>query len=76
MDSIEVLYGRPTPEELAAVVAVLRIRAAHAAAATGPATLRTGRSAWADRAAAIGVRPPALDRLTGLPRTAYGWPAG
>ncbi|NWF27397.1 acyl-CoA carboxylase subunit epsilon [Streptomyces sp. PKU-EA00015] len=75
MDSIEVLYGRPTPEELAAVVAVLRIRAAHAAAA-GPATLRTGRSAWADRAAAIGVRPQALDRLTGLPRTAYGWPAG
>ncbi|WP_149185131.1 acyl-CoA carboxylase subunit epsilon [Streptomyces sp. TRM49041] len=71
MDSIKVLYGRPTPEELAAVVAVLTTRTAHAAVADMPPP-RSPHSAWADRAAAIAVRSPTLHRLTGLPHNSYG----
>ncbi|MGW0778883.1 acyl-CoA carboxylase subunit epsilon [Streptomyces sp. NPDC002835] len=72
MDSIKVLYGRPTPEELAAVVAVLTTRTTHAAAADMPPPPRSPRSAWADRAAAMAVRSPALHRQTGLPHNTYG----
>jgi hypothetical protein len=55
MSPIKVLHGSPTPEELAAVVAVVSARAAAAASAPrgedGPA------SRWADRARAMRRMP-------------------
>jgi hypothetical protein len=65
MSSITVLYGQPTPEELAAVVAVFVARASAAAPAhdalPGPPP-RVPPSAWADRAAAL--RHPLTMRFT------------
>ena len=62
MPSIQVLRGRPTPEELAAVVAVLQARATNTA--VPPPLPRSPRvSAWTDRAAAIAMRRPSRPRL-------------
>jgi hypothetical protein len=62
MSSIQVLRGRPTPEELAAVVAVLQ--ALTTSTAVPPPLPRKPRvSAWADRAAAIAMRQPSRRRL-------------
>ena len=65
MSSITVLYGQPTPEELAAVVAVFAARASRAAPADealpGPPP-RVPLSAWADRSAAL--RAPLTLRFT------------
>ncbi|MDQ1013298.1 hypothetical protein QFZ82_007783 [Streptomyces sp. V4I23] len=69
MNSIKVLRGKPSPEELAAVIAVLQAQASHAAAHTVPA--RSPQSAWADPASAIAVRHLALHRLSALPHIAY-----
>lgn len=69
MNSIKVLRGKPSPEELAAVIAVLQAQASHAAADTVPA--RSPRSAWADPASAIAVRHLALRRLSALTHTTY-----
>ncbi|UUU31897.1 acyl-CoA carboxylase subunit epsilon [Streptomyces sp. CA-210063] len=64
MPPITVLYGQPTPEEIAAVVAVFAARAAGAPPADTRPGLprRTPRSAWADRAA--GLRRPLATRFT------------
>jgi hypothetical protein len=51
---VNVARGNPTAEELAALVAVLRLRSA--AAATPPAAAPGPRSAWSDPAARL--RPP------------------
>lgn len=61
MPPIKVLYGQPTPEELAAVVAVVQARASTLTAVPEPPR-RTAVSAWTDRAAAIAVRRPPLPR--------------
>ncbi|MGW3498558.1 acyl-CoA carboxylase subunit epsilon [Streptomyces sp. NPDC001020] len=53
--TIKVVRGNPTPEELAAALAVVRARAA-AAASVPPAARR--RDAWADPARIAGHRPP------------------
>ncbi|WP_328682765.1 acyl-CoA carboxylase subunit epsilon [Streptomyces sp. NBC_00322] len=50
---IKVLYGQPTPEELAAVISVVHARATTTAAA---APRRPPLSAWTDRATAIALR--------------------
>jgi hypothetical protein len=62
---IKVVRGNPTPEELAAAVAVVQARAA-AVAGTGPvkdpaagATDAGGRDAWADPARVARTRLPA-----------------
>lgn len=65
MPPIKVLYGQPTPEELAAVIAVVQARAATAAAAPEPPR-RSPVSAWTDRAAAIALRRGTLPRLISL----------
>ncbi|MEU0964684.1 acyl-CoA carboxylase epsilon subunit [Streptomyces sp. NPDC005917] len=44
--TIKVVRGNPTPEELAAALAVVRARAAAMAAA--PSGPRTARAAWSD----------------------------
>jgi hypothetical protein len=62
MPPIKVLYGQPTPEELAAVIAVVQARAATAAAVPEPPR-NSPVSAWTDRAAAIALRRQALPRL-------------
>ena len=62
---LQVVRGDATPEEIAALVAVLTARARPATAArSGPATRR--RSGWADRPA--GLRAP-------LPRGPGAWRA-
>ena len=71
MASIKVLYGQPSPEELAAVIAVLHTRATPAPAA--PAAPPGSRlSAWADRGTAMAIRQLTLRHLAGLPHAAYG----
>lgn len=55
---IKVVRGNPTPEELAAALAVVQARAA-AAAAAGPGAGESGRTEWADPAATV----PARSRL-------------
>lgn len=74
MGSIKVLRGKPSPEELAAVIAVLQAQASRAAADTVPA--RPRRSAWADPASAIAVRHAGLRRLSALPHTTYSTVGG
>jgi acyl-CoA carboxylase epsilon subunit len=73
MPPIKVLYGQPTPEELAAVIAVVQARAATAAAAPEPPYTRPV-SAWTDRAAAIALRRRTLPRLIILAATAPAEP--
>ncbi|MFI0961246.1 acyl-CoA carboxylase subunit epsilon [Streptomyces sp. NPDC021080] len=55
MTSIKVLHGQPTPEELAAVLAVVSSRAAATAAAAAMGQQAGGgpASTWADRSAAV-----------------------
>ncbi|MCD0481828.1 acyl-CoA carboxylase epsilon subunit [Streptacidiphilus sp. ASG 303] len=58
MTPVKVLHGQPTPEELAAVMAVVSARAAAAAAAAAAQRTAGGpASAWADRAAAMRRMP-------------------
>jgi hypothetical protein len=58
MAPIKVLHGQPTPEELAAVMAVVSARAAAAALAAAAAQRAAGPvSAWSDRAAAMRRMP-------------------
>lgn len=59
---IKVLYGQPTPEELAAVISVVHARATTTAAAAAPR--RPPVSAWTDRATAIALRRPPFPRPT------------
>ncbi|MER6814713.1 acyl-CoA carboxylase subunit epsilon [Actinomadura nitritigenes] len=71
---LQVVRGDPSPEEVAALVAVLTARARAAAAARDGGEPRTSR--WADRTrlvratAAGGLRPrgPGAWRASGLPR--------
>ena len=67
---IKVVRGNPTPEELAAALAVVQARAA--AAATTPPGATSTRDAWADPARVAQARRPAPGP-TGWART-Y-WPA-
>ncbi|MFE5208606.1 acyl-CoA carboxylase epsilon subunit [Streptomyces sp. NPDC056600] len=55
--TIKVVRGNPTPEELAAALAVVRARAAAVAAAPGEGTDGT-RDAWSDPAALAARRLP------------------
>ncbi|WP_079084743.1 acyl-CoA carboxylase epsilon subunit [Streptomyces dysideae] len=54
--TIKVLRGNPTPEELAAALAVVRARAA--AAATTPPGAPTERDSWSDPARIAAHRLP------------------
>ena len=54
--TIKVVRGNPTPEELAAALAVVRARAA--AAASVPSGAPGPRDAWADPARIAGQRVP------------------
>ncbi|MGW1273711.1 acyl-CoA carboxylase epsilon subunit [Streptomyces sp. NPDC002491] len=54
--TIKVVRGNPTPEELAAALAVVRARAA--AAATPPSGADTPRDAWSDPARIAARRVP------------------
>ncbi|MEV0982719.1 acyl-CoA carboxylase epsilon subunit [Streptomyces sp. NPDC049915] len=54
--NIKVVRGNPTPEELAAALAVVRVRAA-AAAATPPGA-PSPRDSWSDPARLAGRRVP------------------
>ncbi|GAA2074290.1 acyl-CoA carboxylase subunit epsilon [Streptomyces albiaxialis] len=53
---IKVVRGNPTPEELAATLAVVRVRAAAAATAEPAGAVR---SAWSDPARTVPGRTPA-----------------
>ncbi|SFN80245.1 MULTISPECIES: acyl-CoA carboxylase subunit epsilon [Actinomadura] len=72
---LQVVRGDPTPEEIAALVAVLTARA-RAAAARGGAGTGAGPSRWADRTRLVrgtvagGPRPRGAGawRASGLPR--------
>ncbi|QYX77845.1 acyl-CoA carboxylase epsilon subunit [Streptomyces akebiae] len=55
--TIKVVRGNPTPEELAAALAVVRARAA--AAATEPPGARTPRDSWSDPSRIAAHRLPA-----------------
>ncbi|AXI77869.1 acyl-CoA carboxylase epsilon subunit [Peterkaempfera bronchialis] len=59
MPPIKVLHGQPTPEELAAVMAVVSARAAAATAAAAAAARTAGGpvSTWADHASALRRMP-------------------
>ncbi|MGW3264620.1 acyl-CoA carboxylase epsilon subunit [Streptomyces sp. NPDC001056] len=54
--TIKVVRGNPTPEELAAALAVVRVRAAAAAAA--PPGAQGPKDAWADPARIASARVP------------------
>ncbi|MFH9547307.1 acyl-CoA carboxylase epsilon subunit [Streptomyces sp. NPDC017435] len=54
--TIKVVRGNPTPEELAAALAVVRARAA--AAASTPSGAELPRDAWSDPARIAGHRVP------------------
>ncbi|MET7653357.1 MULTISPECIES: acyl-CoA carboxylase epsilon subunit [unclassified Streptomyces] len=54
--TIKVVRGNPTPEELAAALAVVRARAA--AAASTPSGAETPRDAWSDPSRIAGQRLP------------------
>lgn len=69
MPLVKVLNGQPTPEELAAVIAVVQARAITTAAGPGPPPRKPPVSAWTDRAAAIALRRLALPRLINLTTT-------
>ncbi|TPQ21551.1 acyl-CoA carboxylase subunit epsilon [Streptomyces sporangiiformans] len=62
MPAITVLYGQPTPEELAAVVAVFTARSHAATAASRSPVRRRPVSAWADPATAMRQPLPAITR--------------
>ncbi|MEU3857880.1 acyl-CoA carboxylase epsilon subunit [Streptomyces sp. NPDC028722] len=55
--NIKVVRGNPTPEELAAALAVVRVRAAAAAAV--PSGAEGPKDAWADPARIAAARVPA-----------------
>ncbi|MGW7239076.1 acyl-CoA carboxylase epsilon subunit [Streptomyces sp. NPDC054813] len=55
--TIKVIRGNPTPEELAAALAVVRARAA--ALATAPSGTPTARAAWSDPSRIAQHRVPA-----------------
>lgn len=57
MAPIKVLHGQPTPEELAAVMAVVSARAAAASAAAAAQRAVGPVSAWSDRSAAMRPLP-------------------
>ncbi|TDD79151.1 acyl-CoA carboxylase subunit epsilon [Actinomadura darangshiensis] len=71
---LQIVRGDPSPEEIAALVAVLTARAGAAAAARNGGAPRTSR--WADRsrlvrntfAGDLGPRGPGSWRASGLPR--------
>ncbi|SEG90776.1 Acyl-CoA carboxylase epsilon subunit [Thermomonospora echinospora] len=66
---LQVVRGDATPEEIAALVAVLSARAAAASAAAGGGTRRT--SAWADRSRMVRTplpHGPGAWRHSALPR--------
>jgi hypothetical protein len=68
MSAIKVVHGRPTLEELAAVVAVVCARAAATAA---PGTDHGPASGWADRSRGMGRLPrpsPHAWRASAWPR--------
>jgi len=67
---IKVERGRPTPEELAAVVALVQARAA-AAQAEGSEAAPAGRSAWSDPARRV---PGALPRPGADTWRTSAWP--
>ncbi|MFS4093644.1 acyl-CoA carboxylase epsilon subunit [Streptomyces sp. AF1A] len=54
--TIKVVRGNPTPEELAAALAVVRARAA--AAATAPSGAESPKDAWSDPARIAAARVP------------------
>ncbi|MBL1081299.1 acyl-CoA carboxylase subunit epsilon [Streptomyces actinomycinicus] len=54
--NIKVVRGNPTPEELAAALAVVRARAA--AAATAPSGAEGPKDAWSDPSRIAGARVP------------------
>ncbi|MGW2644894.1 acyl-CoA carboxylase epsilon subunit [Streptomyces sp. NPDC001393] len=54
--TIKVVRGNPTPEELAAALAVVRARAA--AAAATPSGAQSPRDAWSDPARIAGAHLP------------------
>jgi hypothetical protein len=54
--TIKVVRGNPTPEELAAALAVVRARAA--AAATAPSGAEGPKDAWSDPARIAAARVP------------------
>lgn len=56
--NIKVVRGNPTPEELAAALAVVRARAASAAAEVTSAGGELVRDAWGDPARVAGARVP------------------
>ncbi|MCQ9135139.1 MULTISPECIES: acyl-CoA carboxylase epsilon subunit [Streptomyces] len=68
--TIKVVRGNPTPEELAAALAVVRARAA--AAATEPSGAQAPRDAWSDPARIAGRRLP---QPGGASWTRTYWPA-
>ncbi|MDI9889484.1 acyl-CoA carboxylase epsilon subunit [Streptomyces sp. HNM0645] len=71
MPPIKVLYGQPTPEELAALLAVLQARTATATAPEPPD--RSSGSSWADPATATALRrlplPVLVNHVFGTPHT-------
>jgi hypothetical protein len=58
MTPIKVLHGRPTPEEIAAVIAVVSARANAASAAPGEDA--RSASVWSDRARSLARRASSL----------------
>ncbi|MEU6087696.1 acyl-CoA carboxylase epsilon subunit [Streptomyces sp. NPDC047085] len=60
--NIKVVRGNPTPEELAAALAVVRARAA--AAAVQPSGAEGPRDAWSDPSRIAGQRVPAPGRAS------------
>ncbi|MFH8800243.1 acyl-CoA carboxylase epsilon subunit [Streptomyces sp. NPDC017936] len=60
--NIKVVRGNPTPEELAAALAVVRARAA--AAATEPPGAPVPRDAWSDPSRIAGRRLPSPGRAS------------
>ena len=65
--NIKVVRGNPTPEELAAALAVVRARAA--AATATPAGAPRQRDAWSDPARIAGARLPHPGPARGPART-------
>ncbi|MGH1563430.1 acyl-CoA carboxylase subunit epsilon [Mumia sp. DW29H23] len=66
---LRVVKGDPTPEELAALVAVVAARGAAAAAAAASSAQPRRRSAWGDPA--LATRPPHHHGPDGWRRSAF-----
>ncbi|MER6618515.1 acyl-CoA carboxylase subunit epsilon [Streptomyces xantholiticus] len=62
MQLIKVLHGRPSPEQLAALIAVIQARTAATAATAAALPRKPPVSAWTNRAAAIALRRRSLPR--------------